>query len=250
MLRQKYRVVVVMPCFKEADGIEEFLREVATHFMDYNTTLLVVDDHSPDSTLEVIENLTQDLGQITVLPQMRNRGHGPSTLIALKAGLELAPDVIVATDGDGQISGQDLKRLCDTVLIGRCSYAEGVRTQRKDLWFRRAISAGTRTLIWVRTGKIARDANTPFRAYRPGQLRQLLDHLPSKSIIPNLLVSALVRRWSWNVQEVQIVSLIRRGNSQEGSSWNQKNTIFPSLRLIRFCIGAIKEWSTVNMVKK
>ena len=239
-----------MPSFKEADGIVEFLREISQSFADYEATLLVVDDHSPDSTVEVVEKLARDLGRIVVLPQQRNRGHGPSTLIALKAGLELAPEVIIATDGDGQISGQDLRKLCDAVLLSEISYAEGIRTCRSDPWFRRVVSATTRSLIWVRSGKMVRDANTPFRAYRPNQLSQILNHLPSESAIPNLVISALVRSWSWNVGEVQVVSRTRRGNSTDGSTWNQKNPLLPSSYFLRFCLQAIKEWLTIGVSKK
>jgi glycosyltransferase involved in cell wall biosynthesis len=249
-MKQEYRVSVVMPCFKEADGIVEFLMEVSKSFADYNARILVVDDYSPDSTVDEVQVLAKDLGNITVLSQDRNRGHGPSTLIALRAGLELDPDVIIATDGDGQISGQDLRKLCDAVLFGEFSYAEGVRTSRSDPWFRRAVSAATRTLLWVRTGKIVRDANTPFRAYRPNQLRQILDHLPPEPATPNLLVSALVRHLSWKVREVQVGSLLRRGKSKEGSSWNQKFQFLPSARFVRFCIKAIGEWFTTEMREK
>ncbi len=250
MPNQKHRVVVVMPCFKEADGIEEFLREVSKSFAVYDTTLLIVDDNSPDSTVEVIEHLARELGRIVVLRQGINRGHGPSTLIALKSGLDLAPEVIVATDGDGQISGQDLRRLCDAVLFGKSSYGEGVRISREDPWFRRTVSAVTRSLLLIRTGKIVRDANTPFRAYRTDQLRQLLNQLPPETAIPNLVISTHVRRWSWQVEEVQVESLKRRGNSEAGSTWDQKNPLLPSSHFLRFCVRATKEWLTIKVDKK
>ncbi len=250
MLRQNYRVVVVMPCFKEADGIAEFLREIARSFTDYDTTILVIDDHSPDSTADVVEQLAKELGSVIVLRQQINRGHGPSTLVALNAGLALEPEVIVATDGDGQISGKDLRRLCDSVLLEKFGYGEGIRMSRDDPWFRRLVSAATRGLLFARTGKMVRDANTPFRAYRPDQLRKLLGQLSPGSAIPNLVISAVVRRWSWEVQQVEVESLLRRGNSEEGSSWNQKNPFLPSSNFLRFCIRAIKEWLTFKVDKK
>jgi len=231
-----------MPTFNEADGIAEFLSEISNSFMDYELSLIVVDDHSSDSTVDVLRQLKPQLKEVMVISQETNRGHGPTTLVALEAGLRLSPHVIVSTDGDGQISGLDLRVLCDSILHGESKYAEGVRISRNDPWFRRLVSATTRSLIWIRTGKIVSDANTPFRAYRPDLLRQILDSLPADSAIPNLMTSSLVRSWSTVVQEVQIESLPRRGSSKEGSTWNQKSHFLPSSRFLKFCIRAFWGW--------
>ena len=49
-----HKVAVVMPTSNEADGIVQFLIEISNSFVDYEMSLIVVDDHSSDSTVEVL----------------------------------------------------------------------------------------------------------------------------------------------------------------------------------------------------
>lgn len=231
-----------MPAYNEAGGIAGFLRDIHDHFDDLDYLVVVVDDCSGDTTSEVVQSLAQDTLPVDLITATANRGHGPATLTALHAAVDRGSPWIVATDGDGQISGSDLRQIFVAVCASESGYVEGVRTKRSDPWFRKVVSAGTRTLVWLRCGVAPRDANTPFRAYSRERLEEVLTTLPGSATTPNLTISALARKKKWAITEVPITSRPRRGTTAEGSTWNQKNPLLPSKRFVQFCVQAMSEW--------
>lgn len=235
-------VVVTMPVFNEANGIAEFVAEVANSMSPYITTFVLADDCSTDNTLEVLTELALT-HQVKILPSERNMGHGPTTLRALHESLEFQPDVVVAVDGDGQFTGNDMRRLVD-LLTTRClDLVEGVRVGRNDPLFRRATSWVTRMLVRFRIGKRPLDANTPLRVYRPAVLQSLLNELPPAAITPNLLISALSRVKELHVCEESVASLPRRGGIPAGTTWRARRKSVPSWRFVRFCLLAGRQWA-------
>lgn len=236
-----------MPIFNESEGIVAFLTELNETFSHFDTEFLVVDDCSGDNSAELVQEFAKDFPNIRLLAQKTNRGHGPSTLIGLREAIRSSPDVVVTADGDGQISGDDLLRIAQTVTKESSGYVEGVRTSRNEPWFRGLVSMATRTLVFLRSGKTTRDANTPFRGYQIQFLSEVLERLPANSATPNLIISAYARKAGWHVSEVKIVSLHRRGESSVGTTWKQGNPSIPSSRFIWFCVRASLQWMTTRL---
>ena len=179
-----------------------------------------------------------------------NSGHGPSTIRALHLGLATNPDVVVAVDGDGQFLGADVQRVLAELLEPGTKVAEGVRTSRTDPFYRRGVSWTTRLLVWTRARRLPADANTPLRAYRPETLRQLLAVIPPAAATPNLLTSAVCRRWGVGLREVPVASIPRRGSSAIGTTWGAGRKSVPSRRFVAFCLAATREWVTTPIVHR
>jgi len=99
---------IVMPAWNEEEGIGLFLKEIESNLLDIGLKFVVVDDKSTDKTVQVVEQLANNGMNITLIKNSINLGHGPSTLLALKAGLESGASTILAIDGDGQFLGTDL----------------------------------------------------------------------------------------------------------------------------------------------
>ena len=75
-----------------------------------------------------------------MLQSERNRGHGPSTLAALREAIATGADQVVAVDGDGQFRGEDLVRLAREGSEHDYDVVEGVRSGRKDPVYRAIVS--------------------------------------------------------------------------------------------------------------
>src|SRR4051794_13364458 len=129
------KVVVVMPAYDEGEGIPGFLQEIEAAFVS-DVQLVVCDDCSTDDTVARVQALQATGLHVRVVPGTTNVGHGPTTLRALREGLDSGADVVVAVDGDGQFKGSDVARVADLV-IGGVDVAEGVRTHRREPLFRR-----------------------------------------------------------------------------------------------------------------
>lgn len=241
------RVTVVMCAYNEADGIKEFLLELAENLREFDPRFIVVDDCSTDSTIEVLNQMiSQGSLNLDVIVNQKNQGHGPSTMRALNAGVSSSRSIVVSMDGDGQILGLDVRLMIEYFMRTDLQVVEGVRTGRKEPPFRRLVSWATRMLVWIRSRSFPSDANTPFRVYRREFLEDLLRNGHIGSTIPNLYISTICRIKDVSMREFPIRSISRRGSTEHGTTWNQRFGFLPSKRFIRFCFAAIREWLLIG----
>jgi len=238
-------VVIAMPAYNEEAAIESFLTDIAAAFSDVSFYLIVVDDCSTDNTRSVLDDLVTQHLPLTVITNQTNSGHGPSTLTALRLALDLGPRCVVASDGDGHITGETLRHLFnEATKTNPPTVIEGVRTHRDDPWFRKTVSAATRTLVKRHSGQAPQDANTPFRVYPAETLGNLLANVPADHMTPNLMVSTLVRHTGVPFREVPITPHKRKGTDENGSTWQQRFRVLPSRRFLQFCVKATGQWLT------
>lgn len=232
---------VVMPAYNEAEGISSFINELSEALKDHPTHFIVVDDCSTDGTPTVIDQLASRGIPIQVHTNPQNSGHGPSTMRALRFGLESGADVVIAVDGDGQFAGADVARAVNEITKGPWDLIEGVRTKRTDPLYRKIPTLGTRLLVWSKARQLPRDANTPLRLYKRQTLSELIELIPPTALTPNLLMSVHSRNCDVQLLEIPVQSLPRRGTTAVGSSWG-RGSLVPSRRFINFCIQALREW--------
>ncbi len=239
----KPSVAVAIPAYNEADGIVGFLQEIDQSLASHVETLhlVVVDDASTDSTLEVLEGARPQLqGSLEVVASQINRGHGPSLVAAYRRALELAPDYVLQVDGDGQFHGSDLRRVL-VLLMDDAHAVSGVRRFRQDPWFRMIMTRLVRSYVHQSFGVVARDPNCPLRGYDAEVLREQLPLLPTNSLIPNLYLTILASRRGLALLEVDVSHRVRRGASAEGSMLGRgKGSPIP-WRLVRFSVAALRE---------
>ena len=245
-----HTIGIVMPAWNEAEGLPSFIHELNTELSIWNPVFVVIDDQSTDQTALIAQELTKSGIKLRLFINEFNLGHGPSTLKALKAGLELAVDFIVSVDGDGQCYGRDLARMVKILETTQSDVVEGIRISRADPFYRKLITSTVRILVSVKSRKITRDANTPFRAYRAEKLSDIVGFIPDSASVPNLLISTICRRWGLRISEVQIESIPRRGSNPNGSTWGTKAKTIPSSRFIKFCVSSGLQWVTYSIPSK
>jgi glycosyltransferase involved in cell wall biosynthesis len=105
-------IVLTMPVYNEADGIQEFVNEL-DRALPPGVLLQVVDDASSDSTLARLESVDLPLGRLRILRNSANVGHGPTTLRGLREALINDVDVVASIDGDGQFDAADVAGLLE-----------------------------------------------------------------------------------------------------------------------------------------
>jgi len=243
-------IAVVMPAYNEEEGLLGFLTELNLHLCDWQPEFIVINDVSTDGTRDAVESIRAMGIKCKVITNEKNLGHGPSTLRALKEGLETGCDYVLAIDGDGQFLGADVAKLVETMNSGNYEVVEGVRCHRGGPLYRRVVSLATRTLVQTRARMRPTDANTPLRIYQPKTLHALLSIIPDNASTPNLLISAITRRQGIRYTEVNVESIPRRGTDIGGSTWKAKTKILPSKRFIIFCASAARQWFTTPLSKK
>jgi glycosyltransferase involved in cell wall biosynthesis len=89
------KIVVVLPAFNASKTLEKTVREIPVGIVD---EIVLVDDCSTDSTVEIAENL----GIRHILRHEKNRGYGGNQKTCYKKALELGADITVMLHPDYQ----------------------------------------------------------------------------------------------------------------------------------------------------
>ena len=96
------RIAVVIPALNEALRI----REVVEGALRHCPNLILVDDGSDDGTAEAVADLP-----VTVIRHAHRMGKGAGLRDGFAEALRQGFDAVIAMDGDGQHSGEDIPRL-------------------------------------------------------------------------------------------------------------------------------------------
>ena len=135
------KLSIVMAAYNEAETITEAIEEVLAVAYPCDMELLVVDDGSKDQTGELLAQIADP--RVKVLRHAVNRGKGAAVMSALAAatGTHILP-----FDADLEYVPDDILRLLEPVLRGRCSVVYGVRLFGCNTVYRSFIyAAGNRT---------------------------------------------------------------------------------------------------------
>lgn len=229
-----------MPVFNESSIIKKVVSEYMEIGKNVKIQLLLVDDKSTDGTYEILKDLAEaHPDELYVHQNEINQGHGITLCRALKLGLELNPRLIASCDGDGPISGEDLREILETRTV--FDIVEISRKNRVEPFFRKATSQFTRFLVLLKSGRMPADANTPLRIYQPHVLAKLLPKVAT-SKVPNILFSILARRGKFSIVNQQI-DVIERKLNQTGTMWGKGITPrnLPNARFVKFTIKSLME---------
>jgi dolichol-phosphate mannosyltransferase len=92
------RTVVVIPTFNERENIERLIPAILEQ--DGQTSVVVVDDSSPDGTSEVVERLAAADPRVVLLRRPQRGGIGPAYIAGFQHALRSGADYIVQMDAD------------------------------------------------------------------------------------------------------------------------------------------------------
>jgi glycosyltransferase involved in cell wall biosynthesis len=238
---EKQSIAICMPVFNEADGIREFVEEIASTFSPYNFQIFIIDDQSTDDTEKVLFALQREF-PIFHNKNEQNMGHGPSTIRSLQTALNSEADFILAVDGDGQFAAIEMLDLMEKTIEQASDVGLGIRVRHNEPTYRVLTSWSTRLLVASKSKSKTADANTPLRVYRRAILVELLGNLKEDNPVPNLYITALINRWNLNVTKVRVQFRSRRGITTESTSWGKSKLNLPSKRFMRFCLTSFFYW--------
>jgi glycosyltransferase involved in cell wall biosynthesis len=113
-------IAVIVPAYREERLIARMLGRVPA----YVDAIYVVDDASPDGTLEAARAV--DDARVVTLRHPQNRGVGAAIVSGYRRALADGHDVLAVMAGDDQMHPDDLEPLVRAVLAG-ADYAKGNR---------------------------------------------------------------------------------------------------------------------------
>ena len=198
-------IIVVIPVFNEEKNIEEVINSVYP-FCD---KVVVIDDCSTDSTLEILKSQKND--NLIILENDRNLGIGGASKIGFKKAFSLGAKYIVKFDGDGQHLAKDIPKFIEQLSKNGFDYVKGNRfmSSISDMPFYKLIGNLISTnLQKIVTGNFSiSDPNNGFLAFKTKifekiELKYLRnDYFFENSILVNLNV------FKFKISEVPIETI-------------------------------------------
>jgi glycosyltransferase involved in cell wall biosynthesis len=227
-LPAKYSVVI--PVFNEDGSIRELHRRLSGIMTGrYDPVeFIFVDDHSTDTTPQILAELTNLDPRVIFLRLKRNYGQ----TMALAAGFDHAVgEIVLSMDGDLQHDPADIPHLIDTLESTDADIVSGWRQKRVDnLFFRRIPSRVANWLMAKLSGVKIHDFGTTFKAYRRETIKDVRLYGELHRFIP-----ALASLNGAKVLEVPIRNIPRpQGKSHYGISRTFR--VFFDLITIRFLL--------------
>ncbi len=159
------KVTVVVPTYNEAENIEEFISSVFEKMSGYETTVLVVDDKSPDGTAEIVESLKEEYENLELLKRKGKQGLGS----AYRDGFKRAEaDVYVQMDADFSHPIDELPVIVEKTkeydfVVGSRHVGNG---ERNDGLVRQLLANTGSFLYKTVLGSPVSDVTSGFRAFK------------------------------------------------------------------------------------
>jgi glycosyltransferase involved in cell wall biosynthesis len=141
----KLKLSIIMAAFNEQETIEQAISEILEIDYPCDMELIVIDDGSKDDTPNLLADINDP--RITVLRHERNLGKGAAILtgVRLASGTHILP-----FDADLEYTPEDIPKILEPVLRGRCSVVFGVRLFGYNTVYRSYIYAlGNRMLTRI-----------------------------------------------------------------------------------------------------
>lgn len=167
------KVSIVIPCFNEAETIENIVQAVLSVPLT-NREIIIVDDSSTDGTKEILSTKIKDLVDKIIFHES-NQGKGA----ALRSGFaNVTGDVVVIQDADLEYNPQEYPILLQPILDGKADVVYGSRFQggqaHRVLYFWHYVGNQILTLLSnMFTNLNLTDMETGYKAFRIEILKQI-----------------------------------------------------------------------------
>jgi glycosyltransferase involved in cell wall biosynthesis len=224
----KYSVVV--PFHNEQESVRELYRQLSAVMTNRYEPVefIFIDDHSTDSTPQVLNEIVKSDPRVVAIRLKRNYGQ----TVALAAGFDYAEgDVIISMDGDLQHDPADIPPMLAAFEETECDIVSGWRKKRVDNFLlRRAPSRVANWLMSKLSGVNIHDFGTTFKIYRKDTIKQIRLYGEMHRFIPALA--------SWNgatIVEVPIKNIERPGGRSHYGLSRTVRVLF-DLLTIRFLL--------------
>jgi dolichol-phosphate mannosyltransferase len=213
------RILVLIATYNERDNLAPLVREI--HAVVPSADVLVIDDHSPDGTGKLADELALADPRVHVLHRPGKLGLGTAILAGVHYALQHDYDLFVTMDADFSHHPRYLPALLTgmqrhDVMIGS-RYVPGGGSLDWP-WSRRLMSGGINALVRLLLRIPAHDTSGGYRCYRVAKLRQTnLAGLLSRGYSFQQEMLYRCRKAGCSIGEVPIVFENRRAGASKVS---------------------------------
>jgi len=199
---------IILPTYNEVENLPICVFLIEKYLKEYPYEVIVVDDASPDGTLDVAKKLQRWLGQdkIVLLPRQGKLGLGTAYVHGLK---HARGEFVILMDADLShhpkfiASMIELQRIKNLDIVTGTRYANGGGVYGWDLR-RKVISRGANFLAQFMLQPGVSDLTGSFRLYRKEVLSDLVSKAVSKGYVFQMEMMFRARISGYSIGEVPI----------------------------------------------
>jgi dolichol-phosphate mannosyltransferase len=235
---KKKRVTILIPTYNEKENIEELIHEILNLSVDYDLTVLVTDDNSPDGTGEIVKQITQKDKRVQVLIRKKRRGRGAAGIDGFKAALKLNPDYVIEMDGDLSHQPRFIPLLLENTktydLVLGSRFLKGGKDLDRNI-LRKLITFFVRKFLKYQFRIPVKDVSSGFRCFKRKVLEKIdLDDL--FSVGPSLVLEVLYKAFlmDFKIGEVPIVFIDRKKGKTKLDLLILMETLIMTLKFKKF----------------
>ncbi|MDR3128292.1 MAG: polyprenol monophosphomannose synthase [Bifidobacteriaceae bacterium] len=218
--------LIVFPTYNEAESLPVIYQKIVK-YIDKNTTILIVDDNSPDGTGEIADEIAKKDKKVVVLHRQVKNGLGAAYVEAFKWGIANGYDLLIQMDVDGSHRPEDLPKLLDIIesdssvdLVIGSRWVKGGQTVN---WPKIRIILSKTGSLWSRfiMGLDVNDVTAGFRVYRRRVFDKYinLDKIDTKGFVFQVDNTAKLAYRGGKIIEVPIIFVERQlGESKMDNS--------------------------------
>ena len=184
-METKAHVAIILPTYCEAENIAEIIHSIEK--LQLNSTILVIDDSSPDETIKIVEKLKKKFNNIFLIKRPQKMGLGTAITDGFRYLLSLPepPNYIITMDADFSHSPEDIPKLLELteegsdIVIGSryCREGEVRGWKLTRILISKIANKITGRVISLRLN----DFTSGFRCYSKGYLTKALPQLHSET---------------------------------------------------------------------
>lgn len=208
------RITIVLPTYNEAENLPKLVSALLS--LPLELALLVVDDHSPDGTGELADELSQrHAGRVFVLHRAGKLGLRSAYIEGFQKAFELGAQAVVQMDADfshDPVVLTEMARQIDScdVVIGSRYVKGGSLDERWPLW-RKFLSAFGNFYARTILAFPLRDVTTGYRMWRREALQNMpLDRIRSSGYIFLVEMAYVAYLMGYTITETPIYFADRR----------------------------------------
>lgn len=231
---------VLLPTYNERDNlpiiIYLLIREFKKNDLDYE--IIVIDDNSPDGTLDVAKQLQEVYGEDRILlrPRAGKLGLGTAYIHGLKSA---NGDFVIILDADMSHHPKFIKRFIDVQSMTHCDIVTGTRYRAGGGVYgwdftRKLISCTANYLTQIMLWPGCSDVTGSFRLYKREVLEELICSCVSKGYVFQMEMMVRAKQQGRSVEEVPITFVDRVYGESKISS----------REIIGFWMGLLKLFAT------
>jgi dolichol-phosphate mannosyltransferase len=223
--RLNSEVGVILPTYGEAENISKLIDDIENLKLD--TSILVIDDSSPDGTAEIVKEKQTQYPNIMLYVRPKKTGLGTAITDGFKIFLSAKqpPKYVFTMDADYSHNPKDMPKLlatmreCDCGIVIGSRYVKGGRIAGWQ-YTRKIISKTANLVARASLGLKLKDCTSGYRCYSTKFLKEAIGNLHSHTYEIQIETVRQATFRNFNVKETPIL-FVNRKRGKSKLSWTE-----------------------------